>query len=146
MWTALATVYESLQRSADLMVIHPSEADGRLPNAIEAHGRALLGADRLQTPMILSKLAALHTSLEHDADAIEYHRKILALGESNGTHPAEMAASYLAVAEWEVRPGEARGDWGLAAQYLEKVGQTNAPQRDRAVEALRELRLREAGL
>jgi anaphase-promoting complex subunit 8 len=96
--------------------------------------------------MILTKLAALHTSQNEYTQAIEYHRKILALGESNGTHPAEMAASYLAVAEWEIQPDEGRGDWGLAAQYLEKVGQTNAPQRDRAVEALKELRLREAGL
>jgi anaphase-promoting complex subunit 8 len=65
-----------------------------------------------------------------------------------------MAASYLAVAEWEMRGGTraagqpemARGDWTLAAQYLEKVAQTNAPQRDKAEELLRELRVKEARL
>ena len=81
---------------------------------------------------------------------------------------AEMAPSYLAVAEWEMKVGGGthantngvngtngassgneggdRGDLTLAAQYLEKVAQTNAPQRDRAEEALRELRVREARL
>ena len=60
-----------------------------------------------------------------------------------------MAPSYLGVAEWEMREVEGdgeRGDWALAAQYLEKVAQTNAPQRDRAEEMLRDLRLREAKL
>jgi anaphase-promoting complex subunit 8 len=100
--------------------------------------------------MILSKLAALYTSLNQPEQAVSYHRKILALGENGktGTSVAEMAASYLAVAEWEMRMpsnGE-RGDWALAAHYLEKVSSTNAPQRDRAEEALRELRIREARL
>ncbi|ORX34176.1 putative cell division control protein 23 [Kockovaella imperatae] len=140
MWTALATVYEGLQR---------------LPDAIQAHTRALLGADRIQTPTILAKLAALHMSLNQQAESVGYHQKILALGERSGLPTAEMAASYLAIAEWEMREGStsidrdgsaesSRGDWTLAAQYLEKVSQTNAPQRDKAEEALRELRLREA--
>ncbi len=70
----------------------------------------------------------------------------------------QMAGSYLAVAEYEMRDGvgevdgdgggeeEGRGDWALAAQYLEKVASTNAPQRDKAEEMLRELRLKEARL
>jgi anaphase-promoting complex subunit 8 len=115
----------------------------RLTNAIQAHTRALLGADRYQTPLILSKLAMLHTSLSQHEEAISYHRKILQLGERVGTPEGELAASYLAVAEWEMRTGEGTGDLALAAQYLEKVSQTNAPQRDRAEEALRELRTRE---
>ncbi len=63
-----------------------------------------------------------------------------------------MAGSYLAVAEYEMRDEggvegeEGRGDWALAAQYLEKVASTNAQQRDKAEEMLRELRLREARL
>lgn len=44
------------------------------------------------------------------------------------------------------QPEMARGDWTLAAQYLEKVAQTNAPQRDKAEELLRELRVKEARL
>jgi len=78
----------------------------------------------------------------------------LALGERYATPIAEIAASYLAVAEWEMRdggPGEVgegeaaqKGDWTLAAQYLEKVAGTNAPLRDKADELLRELRIREA--
>jgi anaphase-promoting complex subunit 8 len=116
---------------------------GRLPNAIDAHTRALLGADRLQTPNILAKLAALHASLNQTTEAVACHRKILALGESVGTSAAEMAASYLAVAEYEMRPG---GDHGLAAQYLERISQTNAPQRDRAEELLRVLKIRQATL
>jgi len=67
---------------------------------------------------------------------------------------AEMAGSYLAVAEYEMRDGvgsgdgedDGKGDRALAAQYLEKVSSTNAPQRDKAEEMLRELRLREARL
>ncbi|KAK8865749.1 hypothetical protein IAR55_000896 [Kwoniella newhampshirensis] len=151
MWTALATVYENLKR---------------LPDAILAHTRALLGADRLQTPTILLKLASLHTTLNQHIQAVSFHRKILALGEKTGIPVAEMASSYLSVAEWEMRDvagasgegggddasmdseggeGEGeKGDWALAAQYLEKVAQTNAPQRDRAEELLRALRLKEA--
>ncbi|WVR05711.1 hypothetical protein IAU60_002735 [Kwoniella sp. DSM 27419] len=153
MWTALATVYENLKR---------------LPDAILAHTRALLGADRLQTPTILLKLASLHTSLDQPSQAANYHRKILALGDKSGLGLAEMASSYLAVAEWEMRdlhissaasggdPGmgmeveggaeavDQRGDWALAAQYLEKVAGSNAPQRDKAEELLRALRLKEA--
>ena len=129
MWTALATVYEGLQR---------------LPDAIQAHTRALLGADRYQTPTILAKLAALHASLGMPAESVSYHRKILALGERSGVGAAELASSYLAVAEWETK-GD-KGDWALAGQYLEKVAATNAPQRDRAEAALRELRVREARL
>ena len=123
----------------------------RLPDAIQAHTRALLGADRLQTPTILSKLAALHSSLGQHKEAVTYHQKILALGESSGLPTADMAANYLAIAEWEMRTASVdegdvatKGDWTLAAQYLEKVSQTNAPQRDKAEEALRELRIREA--
>jgi anaphase-promoting complex subunit 8 len=85
-------------------------------------------------------------------EAVGCHKKLLALGEREGTTAAEMASSYLAVAEWEMR-GVARrvtekekGDWALASQYLEKVAQTNAPQRDKAEELLRELRVKEARL
>lgn len=126
MWGALATVYENL---------------GRLPDAISANTRALLGADRAQTPNILAKLAALHYALKQEDKAAEYHRKILALGEREGTPLHALAASYLAVAEWEMR---ADGDWALAAQYLDKVAQSNVAQRDQAAEMLRELRIAEA--
>ncbi|CAD6582800.1 MAG: Anaphase-promoting complex subunit 23 [Tremellales sp. Tagirdzhanova-0007] len=150
MWTALATVYEGLQR---------------IPNAIQAHTRALLGADRIQTPTILSKLAALHTTLSGGStskEAVAYHKRLLALGErvtglGTGTgvqmETVELAASYLAIAEYEMRDvgegegeGRERGDWALAAQYLEKVASTHAPQRDKAEDLLRELRLKEARL
>ncbi|WVF70723.1 hypothetical protein IAT40_005516 [Kwoniella sp. CBS 6097] len=160
MWTALATVYENLKR---------------LPDAILAHTRALLGADRLQTPTILLKLSSLHTTLNQQSKAISYHRKILALGDKSGLGLSDMASSYLAVAEWEMRDlmtsvsenqdrggqgrgmgmevdeqinnggtGSGRGDWALASQYLEKVAGSNAPQRDKAEELLRALRLQEA--
>lgn len=102
-----------------------------------------MGADRHQTPLILSKLATLYTSLNQPTEAISYHRKILQLGERVGTPDAELAASYLAVAEWEIKVSNETGDLALAARYLEKVSQTNAPQRDRAEEALRELRTKE---
>ncbi|OWZ69319.1 hypothetical protein AYX14_03075 [Cryptococcus neoformans] len=158
MWTALATVYENLHR---------------LPDAILAHIRALLGADRVQTMTILLKLASLHTTLDEIDKAVGYHRKVVALGEKSGLEVAEMAGSYLAVAEWEMRgviqlqQREAREgrrlDWtngdgdesmdaegvlkeadlAIAAQYLERVAQTNAPQRDRAEELLRSLRVYE---
>lgn len=170
MWTALATVYEGLQRLVDSF-----STDGqicltgrsRIGDAIQAHTRALLGADRIQTPTILTKLAALHTTLAGGSiskDAVGYHMRLLALGErmsgqggSGGMGTAEMAGSYLAVAEYEMRDAggvegreggedEGRGDWALASQYLEKVASTNAPQRDKAEEMLRELRLREAKL
>ncbi|KAK4688460.1 anaphase-promoting complex subunit 8, partial [Tremellales sp. Uapishka_1] len=137
MWGALATVYEGLHR---------------LPDAIQAHTRALLGADALQTPTILLKLASLHTSLSESsgeklsAKATEYHKKLLALGERAGTSTSELATSYLTVAEWEMRGNNEEGDWGLAAAYLEKVSQTNSDQRDKAEELLRELRLKEATL
>lgn len=39
---------------------------------------------------------------------------------------------------------EEHGDWALAASYLEKVVGSNAPQRDKAEEMLRELRVMEA--
>ena len=45
MWTALATVYE---------------AQGDIDNAIQAHERAIQGADRSQMISILAKLASLH--------------------------------------------------------------------------------------
>ncbi|KAL1410905.1 Anaphase-promoting complex subunit 8 [Vanrija albida] len=163
MWSALATVYEGL---------------GRLSDAIAAHTRALLGADKTQTPQILTKLASLHATLDasrgvmHSRDAAEYHRKLLALGESERTEFADLAPSYMIVAEYEMRGGlaersarkgrrssvvasrrksepplpEERGDWALAARYLEKLAQSNAPQRDRASELLRELRVKEARL
>ena len=127
--------------------------DRSVPDAIQAHTRALLGADRVQTPTILQKLASLHSSLKQHKEAVTYHQKLLALGEKSGLPTADLAESYLAVAEWEMRGlgagGEKskdkdKGDWALAAQYLEKVASTNAPQRDKAEEALRELRLREA--
>lgn len=134
MWTALATVYEGL---------------GRLSDAIAAHTRALLGADRQQTPQILTKLANLHTTLDASrgrasAEGTGYHRKLLALGAKDGREVEELAASYIAVAEWEMRAGSASGDWALAATYLEKVAQSNALQRDKAEELIRELRMREA--
>ncbi|WWC58343.1 uncharacterized protein I303_100883 [Kwoniella dejecticola CBS 10117] len=183
MWTALATVYENLKR---------------LPDAILAHTRALLGADRVQTPTILLKLASLHYTLGQLEDSVNYHRKILALGErghsgingeihnphtnaNTGTGGlaagiAELSASYLAIAEYEMRDildpeaipdtekekgqsmdidsnqtnkqqqqqQQPKGDWILASQYLEKVSSSNAPQRDRAEELLRILRIREA--
>lgn len=43
-----------------------------------------------------------------------------------------------------MRAGSASGDWALAATYLEKVAQSNALQRDKAEELIRELRMREA--
>lgn len=158
MWTALATVYENLHR---------------LPDAILAHTRALLGADRVQTMTILLKLASLHTTLDEIDKAVGYHRKVVALGEKSGLEVAEITGSYLAVAEWEMRGliqlqrREARegknldranwdgddtmdgagvlkeADLAIAAQYLERVAQTNAPQRDRAEELLRSLRVYE---
>jgi anaphase-promoting complex subunit 8 len=146
MWTALATVYEALHR---------------LPEAIESHTRALLGADRAQTTSILYKLANLHTSMAEaqaapgsgpttsalSSEATGYHRKIIALGESEGLGVSDLSASYLSVAEWEMAgQGSVQGDWGLASQYLEKVASTNAPQRDKAEGMLRTLRLREARL
>jgi anaphase-promoting complex subunit 8 len=112
----------------------------RLPEAIQAHTRALLGADRVQTPNILVKLALLHTSIalasgaSFSPEATDYHRKLLALGEQDGTPVAELAGSYIAIAEWE----------SLAATYLEKVAETNSPMRDKAAELLRQLRLEEA--
>lgn len=151
MWTALATVYESLQR---------------LPESIECQSRALLGADRTQTTAILHKLASLHTSIAESqavgsanlglsAEATDYHRKIIALGQDEGLGVAELAASYLAVAEWEMTAkhfanGESKkegsGDLTLASLYLGKVASTNAPQRDRAEALLRDLRMKEARL
>ncbi|WWC86040.1 uncharacterized protein L201_000911 [Kwoniella dendrophila CBS 6074] len=155
MWTALATVYENLKR---------------LPDAILAHTRALLGADRSQTPTILLKLASLHLSLGQIEESISYHRKILALGEKpgNGLNINDLSSSYLNIAEYEMRDiilqqqreqaqeegedeyddsmslDQDKGDLALASQYLEKVSQSNAPQRDRAEELLRVLRIKEA--
>jgi anaphase-promoting complex subunit 8 len=122
----------------------------RLPEAIQAHTRALLGADRVQTPNILGKLASLHNSIAQASgspfspEATDYHRKLLALGEQDGTSPAELAGSYIAIAEWEMRGMAEKGDWSLAATYLEKVAETNSPMRDKAEELLRALRLEEA--
>lgn len=122
----------------------------RLPEAIQAHTRALLGADRVQTPNILGKLASLHTSISqasgtpYSSEATDYHRKLLALGEQDGTSPAELAGSYIAIAEWEMRGMAEKGDWALAATYLEKVAGTNSPMRDKAEELLRALRIEEA--
>jgi anaphase-promoting complex subunit 8 len=150
MWTALATVYEGLHRYASSVVSWKCSANDvfRLPDAIKSHTRALLGADKHQTPTILSKLATLHTSLSKTEEAIEYHRKVLALGERDGMMGVtEMAGSYLAVAEYEVNLSERkdpRADLALAAQYLEKVSGTNLPQRDKAETLLRDLRLKEA--
>ncbi|WVQ62414.1 uncharacterized protein L199_000554 [Kwoniella botswanensis] len=146
MWTALATVYENLKR---------------LPDAILAHTRALLGADRIQTPTILLKLASLHSTLGQITQSVGYHRKILALGEKSGLGVVDLSQSYLSVAEYEMRdllldpdvddermvedsPEQEKGDLALASQYLEKVSSSNAPQRDRAEELLRVLRIREA--
>ncbi|BEJ18077.1 hypothetical protein CspHIS471_0703540 [Cutaneotrichosporon sp. HIS471] len=126
MWTALATVYEHL---------------GRIPDAISAHTRALLGADHKQTPDILAKLAVLNTTEGEPAKAVECHKKILALGIREEAPLAALAGSYLAVAEWESREG---GEWALAAQYFEKVAASNLPERDSAADLLRELRIREA--
>lgn len=122
---------------------------------------------------ILLKLASLHTTLDEIDKAVGYHRKVVALGEKSGLEVAEMAGSYLAVAEWEMkgliqlqrretREGKNldRANWdgddtmdgsgvlkeadlAIAAQYLERVAQTNAPQRDRAEELLRSLRVYE---
>ena len=86
-----------------------------------------------------------------------YHKRLLALGErvaglgggGNPIETVELAASYLAIAVYEMREmdkGGERGDWALAAQYLEKVASTHAPQRDKAEEMLRDLRLKEARL
>ncbi|KAK6905483.1 hypothetical protein I203_106312 [Kwoniella mangroviensis CBS 8507] len=147
MWTALATVYENLKR---------------LPDAILAHTRALLGADRIQTPTILLKLASLHSTLGQITQSVGYHRKILALGEKSGLGVVDLSQSYLSVAEYEMRDllldpdvddermvaedltKQEKGDLALASQYLEKVSSSNAPQRDRAEELLRVLRIREA--
>jgi anaphase-promoting complex subunit 8 len=124
-----------------------------LPEAIQAHTRALLGADRVQTPNILAKLAQLHQTIAQasgestSAEAIDFHRKLLALGEQDGTPTAELAGSYIAVAGWEMGVTGQRaekGDWSLAATYLEKVTGTNSPMRDKAEELLRALRLEEA--
>jgi anaphase-promoting complex subunit 8 len=114
----------------------------RLPEAIQSHTRALLGADKLQTPGILLKLATLHETLDEISKSVTYHQKILALGEKNGMSVSEMAGSYIAVAEWEISK-EASGDLALAGRYLEKVGETNAPVRDKAEGMLRELRIKE---
>lgn len=124
--------------------------DVRLPEAIQAHTRALLGADRVQTPNILAKLAALHASIalasgaSFSPEATDFHRKLLALGEQDGTSTAELAGSYIAIAEWEMGAEGEKGDWSLAATYLEKVAETNSPMRDKAAELLRQLRLEEA--
>lgn len=121
-----------------------------MPEAIQAHTRALLGADRAQTPTILSKLAALHTALaqsageSQSAEAVDNHRKLVALGEQGGSTAAELASSYIAIAEWEMQLDKDKGDWALAATYLEKVSGTNAPLRDKAGELLRALRVEEA--
>ncbi|ODN84236.1 hypothetical protein L202_00231 [Cryptococcus amylolentus CBS 6039] len=148
MWTALATLYESLHR---------------LPDAILAHTRALLGADKVQTMAILLKLAGLSEGMGEWEKSVGYHKKIIALGEKEGMGgPAEMAGSYVGVAEWEMRSvvellekerDNANGeelerlklevkdaDLAIAAQYMERVAQTNAPQRDRAENLLRALR------
>jgi len=137
----------------------------RLPDAISAYTRALFGADRHQTPTILQKLASLYSAISlaecgPDAvslEAINCHRRLLALGEQSSLGIPELAPSYLIVAEWEMRDGQEtadagvaesdqRGNWALAHGYLEKVAGSNVPQRDKAEEMLRELRLREARL
>ena len=139
MWGALASVYESLHKISD---------------AILAHTRALLGADPISTLNILSKLASLYTiQAENVGDqgslkAIECHRKLIALGEQKDAMVAlsDLAESYLAVADWELHPGglnDGKGDATLAAEYLNKVAQSHVPQRDKAEEMLRALRLRE---
>lgn len=144
------------QRSLQFMKVfkgkHSTQfkANGRLPEAIQAHTRALLGADRVQTPNILVKLASLHTAIaltsgaSFSPEATDFHRKLLALGEQDGTPAAELAASYIAIAEWEMGAEGDKGDWSLAATYLEKVAETNSPMRDKAAELLRQLRLEEA--
>ncbi|WWC66603.1 uncharacterized protein I206_100506 [Kwoniella pini CBS 10737] len=150
MWTALATVYENLKR---------------LPDAILAHTRALLGADRIQTPTILLKLASLHFTLGQIEESIGFHRKLIALNEKfNGNGIGiginELSSSYLSIAEFEMRDllllsekqekkqedlnGKPLGDLILASQYLEKISISNSPQRDRAEELLRILRIKEA--
>lgn len=126
MWTALAVVYEQL---------------GRIPDAIAAHTRALLGADHKQTPDILTKLASLYAAEGEPAKAVEYHRKNLALGLRDQEPLGALAGSYLAVAEWEMRDG---GEWALAAQYLQRIAESNLSERDTAADMLRELRVREA--
>lgn len=213
MWTALATVYE---------------AQSNLPEAIRAHERALLGADRSQTVMILAKLATLLTAIGEAQGgyaalaketsetnsakigglppaiaslerAAHWHRRLVALGEQDGAGVPELAASYIALAEWEMRfikggsgsgvgsgggkmaggggvgggvgkkgkgmrreehmgynneeeMDEADGngadgaDLALAARYLERVAQSNVPQRDTAEVLLRDLRVAEAGM
>jgi len=135
MWTALATVYEGLQRSLRMLPF-VKEADAKDPD---------------------SPMRSKHT-LAHSSEQTGYHKRLLALGERGVMGTDQMAGSYLAVAEYEMRDGvgevdgdgggeeEGRGDWALAAQYLEKVASTNAPQRDKAEEMLRELRLKEARL
>ncbi|RXK34892.1 anaphase-promoting complex subunit 8 [Tremella mesenterica] len=150
MWTALATVYEGLQR---------------LPDAIQAHNRALLGADSLQTPTILQKLASLHVTLaqahgeSHSAESVEYHKRLLIHGEQSGTNISELVESYMAVAEWELRglpstrqvvvgvghgrTNKTEGDWALAQRYLEKVSQTHTTLREKAEELLRLLKTNE---
>jgi anaphase-promoting complex subunit 8 len=87
---------------------------------------------------------ALSSGESFSSEAVDYHRKLLALGEQDGAPIADLAGSYIAVAEWEVGAQGEKGDWALAAVYLEKVMGTNSPLRDKAEELLRALRLEEA--
>lgn len=132
---------------------------GSSTNAALCYQRALPGADAVQTPTILTKLAGIYQSIaqqkhhEYSEEAVDCHRKIIALGERENKPAHMMAASYLAVAEYEMyapRPAASDGrrdqarDLTLAMQYLHKIAQTNAPQRDKAEELLRKAKAEEA--
>jgi anaphase-promoting complex subunit 8 len=84
------------------------------------------------------KLASLHGQTPA---GVEWHRKIIALGGPI----ASLSTSYIAVARHEMDAPDGVADLALAAQYLNKVVQSHAAEKEGADEMLRELRLRQAG-
>lgn len=97
-------------------------------------------------------------AIEHATKSAAWHQQLITLGEADGLGVGDLAPSYVAVAEWEMRhvikrmhayvddrsPGE--GDLALASLYLEKVKGTTVPQGDAAEEMYRHLKLLEATL
>lgn len=126
--------------------------------AIECYKRALITADPHEITLRL-KLARIHKNLEEYAEALTYHRTVVEVCQADcklcgisgfrlqhlSSHVLvrpiqDYSKSLLEVAEYEMKLPS--GNLNQAKDYLEIVASSNAEEVTRAVELLKEVKLK----
>lgn len=167
MWTALATVYEaqgdlpnsikSHERAiqgadraqmvgilAKLASLHHSLAADYLSSAdARANSGGGIGRGRSTEPLPMEaeEKEDRAKAVEHGGKSAGWHQQLIALGEADGLGVGELAGSYVAVAEWEMRHAVDRMNGASASSHTmdrgtgssrgKGTGRSKSPEKDK---------------